>query len=258
MSFKPKLVGFLCNWCSYAGADLAGVSRIQMPTNLRIIRVMCSGSVDPPVIFDALIQGADGVIVMGCHPGDCHYISGNLQAERKINLIKKLLELTDLENERFRLEWVSAAEGQRFGEVVKEFTDQITELGPNPIKAGDEKSNDLIDQLRGAKSASAHFRLRSVVSREKKLIEETNVYGENISQAEFNEIFDKIIEDEYIRNRILLLVEREPRTVEGISKSIGIPSEQVFKHIGRLWRRQIVLMEGHKEDLPLFIKAGGT
>jgi coenzyme F420-reducing hydrogenase delta subunit len=255
--FKPKLVGFLCNWCSYAGADLAGIGRIQMMPNLRIIRVMCSGSLDPELIFEALLFGADGVIVMGCHPGDCHYISGNLQAERKIELTKKLLELTDLENGRLRLEWVSAAEGGRFAEVVNDFTDQIQKLGPSPIKTGDETSKNLVNQLQGAKLASTKFRLRSVVSRQKQLVEEGNVYGEKISQEEMDKIFDEMINDEYIRNRILLKVETEPSTVEEISEEIDIPTEDVFKHVARLWKRQIILMEGHKGDSPIFIKAEG-
>ncbi len=255
--FKPKLIGFLCNWCSYAGADLAGIGRVQMKPTLRIIRVMCSGSLDPELIFEALISGADGVIVMGCHPGDCHYISGNLQAERKIELTQKLLSLTDLENGRLRLEWVSAAEGQRFAQVVNDFTQQIQDLGPTPIKAGDDKSKKLINQLQGAKLAAANFRLRSVVSRQRMLVDDGNVYGDKISEEEMDKIFDEIIHDEYIRNRILLKVSHGPSTVEEISEEINIDTEEVFKHVARLWKRQIILMEGHKDDSPLFIKAGG-
>jgi NADH-quinone oxidoreductase subunit E len=218
---------------------------------------MCSGSLDPELIFEALISGADGVIVMGCHPGDCHYISGNLQAERKITLAKKLIELTDLENERLRLEWVSAAEGRRFADVVNEFTEQISELGPTPVKTDDENSNKLLNQLQGAKRAAANFRLRSVVSRQRMLTDEGNVYGEKLSQEEMDKIFDEIVNDEYIRHRIILKVESGPSTVEEISEELGLPAEEVFKHVGRLWKRQIVLPEGHKDDAPVFIKAGG-
>jgi coenzyme F420-reducing hydrogenase delta subunit len=228
-----------------------------MPPTLRIIRVMCSGSLEPELIFEALISGADGIIVMGCHPGDCHYISGNLQAERKITLAQKLLGLTDLENERLRLEWVSAAEGKRFAEVVGGFTEQIQKLGPSPIKIGDENSKVLLNQLIGAKRATENFRLRSVVARQRMLVDDGNVYGEKFTQEEMDEIFDKMINEEYIRNRILLKVEGGPSTVEEISNEIDVPTEEVFKHIGRLWKRQIVLMEGHKGDSPLFIKAGG-
>jgi len=131
--FEPKIVGFCCNWCSYAGADLAGVSRFQYPPNIRIIKVMCSGRVDPTFILKALEVGADGVLIAGCHPGDCHYISGNYKAERRILLLKKVLEQLGIEKERVRLEWVSASEGARFAEVVTDFTQTIKNLGPNPI-----------------------------------------------------------------------------------------------------------------------------
>jgi len=137
--FEPKIVGFCCNWCSYAGADLAGVSRFQYPPNIRIIRVMCSGRVDPTFILKALEVGADGVLITGCHPGDCHYMSGNYKAERRILLLKKVLEQLGIEKERIRLEWVSASEGARFAEVVTDFTQTIKNLGPNPIREKRQK-----------------------------------------------------------------------------------------------------------------------
>jgi F420-non-reducing hydrogenase iron-sulfur subunit len=132
--FEPLVIGFCCNWCSYAGADLAGVSRIQYPPNLRIVRVMCSGMVHPNLVIDALTKGADGVIVCGCHIGDCHYIEGNLKAEKRAEAIDLMLEDFGIEPERFRLEWVSAAEGPRFAQVVTDFTEEVRQLGPNPYK----------------------------------------------------------------------------------------------------------------------------
>jgi F420-non-reducing hydrogenase iron-sulfur subunit len=133
--FEPKIVGFLCNWCSYAGADLAGVSRIQYPTSIRIIRVMCSGRVDPAFILEAFQNGADGVLVAGCHlPSDCHYLSGNFKAQRRISLLKNVLEQFGIEPERLRLEWISASEGDRFATVIKDMTDQIKKLGPSPLR----------------------------------------------------------------------------------------------------------------------------
>jgi F420-non-reducing hydrogenase iron-sulfur subunit len=134
--FEPKIVGFLCNWCAYAGADLAGVSRIQYPPNLRIVRVMCSGRVDPAFIIEAFRSGADGVLIAGCHPGDCHYISGNFKAYRRILMLKKLLEQFGLESKRLRLEWVSASEGDRFATVIKDMVNEIKKLGPSPVRAG--------------------------------------------------------------------------------------------------------------------------
>jgi coenzyme F420-reducing hydrogenase delta subunit len=129
-SFEPKIVAFLCNWCSYAGADLAGVSRFQYPTNIRVIRVPCSGRINPLYIIKALQNGVDGVLVSGCHPGDCHYISGNLLARRKFAIMKKYLDYLGIEPERVQFSWVSAAEGGRFAKIIEKVTDDIRKIGP--------------------------------------------------------------------------------------------------------------------------------
>ena len=128
--FEPTILCFACNWCSYTGADLAGVSRIQYPPNVRVLRVMCSGRVDPTFVVKAFQKGADGVLICGCHIGDCHYIEGNHKAARRIPLLKKLLGQLGIEEERVRLEWVSASEGERFASIVNETTEQIRKLGP--------------------------------------------------------------------------------------------------------------------------------
>ena len=132
--FEPNIIGFLCNWCSYAGADLAGTSRIKYPPNIKSIRVMCSGRVDSVFILEALKKGADGVLVAGCHPGDCHYQSGNYKTNRRIMLLKKLLDNMAVEPERVRFEYISASEGQKFAQVVTDFVDELKKLGPSPIK----------------------------------------------------------------------------------------------------------------------------
>ncbi|MEW6359996.1 MAG: hydrogenase iron-sulfur subunit [Planctomycetota bacterium] len=129
-NWEPKIVAFLCNWCSYAGADLAGVSRLQYPPNVRIIRVPCSGRVNPLFILSALRHGADGVLVSGCHPGDCHYTSGNYTARRKFALMKRLLEYVGFEPGRVRFSWVSASEGPQFAELIRKITDDVKALGP--------------------------------------------------------------------------------------------------------------------------------
>jgi F420-non-reducing hydrogenase iron-sulfur subunit len=128
--FEPNIVAFLCNWCSYAGADLAGTSRIEYPPNVKIIRVMCSGRINPMFVVNALQQGADGVLIGGCHPGDCHYIQGNYFARRRMIILKKLLEYLGINEQRVRMTWVSAAEGKKFADVVKEVTEDIRKLGP--------------------------------------------------------------------------------------------------------------------------------
>jgi len=141
-NFEPKIVAFCCNWCSYAGADLAGTSRIQYSPNIRVIRVMCSGRVNPLFVLKALSIGADGVLVLGCHPGDCHYIEGNYKTMRRIPLLKKMLKQLGIEEERVRLEWVSASEGAKFAEVANNFTQTIKNLGPSslgPFKQNSEE-----------------------------------------------------------------------------------------------------------------------
>lgn len=134
-NFEPKVLGIFCNWCSYTGADLAGTSRCKYSPNLRIIRVMCSGRVDPQFVLKAFAQGADGVLVAGCHPGDCHYIEGNHKTMGRIPILTKMLEQMGIEKERFRLEWISASEGDRVAEVANKMTEEIRKLGPlNRIK----------------------------------------------------------------------------------------------------------------------------
>ena len=133
-NFQPRIVGFLCNWCSYAGADLAGTSRLKVPANLRVVRVPCSGRINPLFIFKALEEGADGVMVSGCHPGDCHYISGNRYAKRKLAVIRRLLDWVGIEPERIHFTWLSASEGARYSVEVGEFVDKVRALGRrNPM-----------------------------------------------------------------------------------------------------------------------------
>ena len=137
--FEPNIVAFLCNWCSYAGADLAGTSRIKYPPNVKVIRVMCSGRVNPLFVINALQQGADGVLIAGCHPGDCHYAQGNYYARRRIVVLKKLLEYLGIEPERVHMAWVSAAEGQKFADVINEVTDHVKKVGPQHLLRRREK-----------------------------------------------------------------------------------------------------------------------
>jgi len=131
--FEPKIVGFFCNWCSYTGADLAGTSRAKYQPNVRVIRVMCSGRVDERLILKAFSAGADGVLVCGCHPGDCHYQRGNLNARRRVTGLGPFLEAVGIGKDRLRLEWISASEGPKVAETVNSFTQTIREFGPSPM-----------------------------------------------------------------------------------------------------------------------------
>jgi len=132
--FEPKIIGFLCNWCTYTGADLAGTARIQYPSNIRIIRMMCSGGVDMVYVMKALLEGADGVLIGGCHPGDCHYQSGNFKARRRVAILKKILQQLGYNEDRVWLRWISASEGKKFANTVTEMVEYLKKLGPNPFK----------------------------------------------------------------------------------------------------------------------------
>jgi F420-non-reducing hydrogenase iron-sulfur subunit len=132
--FEPKIVAFFCNWCTYTAADLAGISRKKYAPNVRIIRVMCSGRVDPQFIMAAFSKGADGVLIGGCHPGDCHYVKGNYKTKRRMMLLRKVLEDFGIEKERLRIEWISASEGEKVKQVINEMVEEIKKLGQFPIK----------------------------------------------------------------------------------------------------------------------------
>lgn len=138
--FEPNIIAFLCNWCSYAGADLAGTSRTKYPPNVKIIRVMCSSRMNPLFLINTLQQGADGVLISGCHPGDCHYIQGNYFIRRRFGLIKKLMEYVGIDPRRVKMSWVSASEGHKFADIINEMTEELREIGPMvQIKRGDDQ-----------------------------------------------------------------------------------------------------------------------
>jgi F420-non-reducing hydrogenase iron-sulfur subunit len=228
-----------------------------MPPTLRVVRVMCSGSLDPEIVLSGLKAGSDGVIIMGCHLGDCHYLSGNYETLRKYDMMKRMLALSDFNEDRLHLEWVSASEGIRFQQVITEFTEKISKLGPSPIRNKDDNAEKLKAQIDAISHAASQFRLRSVVGREKKITDIGNAYGENYPIEDWEKVKDQIFEDEYIRSNIILNVSDKPKTVEEISEAIGFPTEVVFHHVARLWKKQVILPSGHKELSPMYVLAGG-
>ncbi len=250
--FEPKILGFLCNWCSYAGADLAGVSRYQYPSNLRIVRVMCSGRIEPSMVLEMFIQGADGILIGGCHPGDCHYIEGNYYAENRVKLIKKLLKTAGTEPERLRLEWIAAAEGERFAETVRNFTNQIKEMGPSPV-AGEEPDVDKLKALFAAKNAVKDFRLKLLVSRELGLVNIGNVYNEKVPQEEIDALIDPAIEYELARCNILYALRDNTLSVQDLSKNLNISPDRVLQHIVTLRDRGLVALDRIEDDVPLYL-----
>jgi len=246
--FEPKLISFLCNWCSYAGADLAGVSRYQYPPNLRVVRVMCSTRVSPQMVLRVLLDGADGVLIGGCHLGDCHYISGNYYTEKRYDVMLKLLQIVGIEPERVRLEWISAAEGEKFSKVAKEFTAKIKSLGPIPTK----KSKELAEKLRAAEMASRSFRLTALVSKEYNLVTRGNVYGEKLNDWELREIVDNVAEEEFERAMILQLTKGEKLSVKDIAAMTDIPTARILSHIVELKKSNLISTEQMRGVAPLY------
>ena len=167
--FQPKILGFLCNWCSYAGADLAGVSRFQYPPTLRVIRVMCSGRVDPVLVLEAFERGLDGVMVLGCHPGDCHYATGNYYAQNRMRALTRLMELAGVSPGRLVLDWVSAGEGERFAVLVRDFTARIEALGPLGLSE-ELEADEMQRRLVAAKRVMAGERIRWLIGQQRALL----------------------------------------------------------------------------------------
>jgi F420-non-reducing hydrogenase iron-sulfur subunit len=216
MSFEPKILSFLCNWCAYAGADLAGISRFQYPPNTRTVRVMCSGRIDPAFIPRVFRAGFDGVMILGCHPGDCHYLSGNIQAEKKISLLRRMLDDMGIGKERLLLDWVSAGEGQRFADLIKQFVEQIREIGPFPLNEETE------GKLRAIQSSLEGEKIRWMVGKGPELMEKENVYGEQVEQARIREVMENTLRDELTKNRILVCLEKGPQAAKELSEKLRL------------------------------------
>ncbi len=245
---KPKIIGFLCNWCAYAGADLAGVSRLQYPPDLRVIRVMCSGRIDPVFIFRAFKLKADGVLVLGCHPGDCHYQSGNYYAARKAKFIAKVLQMCGIESERFMLDWVSAAEGPRFAEVVSDFTQRISGLPPI------SKIDDLEKKAELAMKVAETERLRWLTGKEYEITTKGNVYNELIEQERFDEMMDKNIEESFLMHQISSIVSNNPLKPGEVADSLNISANKAFKLLLKMEDSGLVAQHDMKDRYPRFVR----
>ncbi len=252
--FEPLILGFLCNWCSYAGADLAGVSRFQYPTNVRVIRVMCSARVDPTIVMEAFIQGLDGVMVLGCHPGDCHYMTGNYYAEKRMVMAKKILDDIGLSSRRLLVDWVSASEGERFATVVKDFTERIKGLGPLGSEANFDEL-ELKNRLSAAQNAMADDRLRWLVGRERELVEDENVFGEKVSQEEFDRVMLESIRKECLKNRILLSLGDNALTIREMAQKVRLTPREVLKNLIVMEHDGLVTVTGIDGSSPRYSRA---
>ncbi len=253
--WEPRIVSFCCNWCSYAGADLAGVSSVQIPTNFRIVRIMCSGRMDPELAVRLLREGMDGVLVLGCHPGDCHYIEGNYFAEIKMQWTRELLSQTDFGAERLMLDWVSASEDQRFAQIVGDFQKKVRELGPNPIN--EKGSKDLRDQLDAALLTLADFRLRALMGKVRTIRDDGNVYGEVKKRSELDALVKSAVDSEYMRNHIRVLTSDKDMTVPMLAEKLHKDPQLVMTQVVRLRQNNLVGLAKIDGLDPYYTEIGG-
>lgn len=251
--FKPRILSFLCNWCSYAGADLAGVSRFQYLTNLRVIRVMCSGRVDPAIVLEAFIHEIDGVMVLGCHPGDCHYITGNYYTEDRVKTLQKLLKILGIKPERLLLDWVSASEGERFAKLVTNFTQKIGKIGPI---CNDLPLKELHMRLSAARDTLSQQRMRWLVNKERDLLEEGNVFGEEIDQEEFDQVKFEALIREYEKNRILQSIGDKALSVKEISKTTDMTPREVLRNLIAMEQNGLVTVSDIRGVSPRYRRIG--
>jgi F420-non-reducing hydrogenase iron-sulfur subunit len=235
--FEPKILGFLCNWCCYAGADLAGVSRFQYPPNIRVIRVMCSGRVDPAHIFRAFSTGQDAVFIGGCHLNDCHYVThGNYDALSMVYISKKLMEHIGLNPERLRLEWISAGEGIRFANIMKELSPKIEKLGPLGKGEGLDQ-DELKFKLEAVTRIIPYIKL--VQSERLRVSDRTEeAYNEFFTGEEFSKLFEELIGDKLAESQITALLRDKPHSTEEISAILGLSPSEVTRHLKVTARNQ--------------------
>lgn len=245
-NFEPRIVAFLCNWCSYAGADMAGISRIQYLPNIRVIRVMCSGRVDPIFVFQSFLCGFDAVLVLGCHPGDCHYLVGNYHTEKKMNRVRKLLEIVGVEPERLLLDWVSAAEGARFAQIVSSFTEKVKNLGPF-------RKDGLEQGLEAGKATVQSERIRWLLGKEFDLLQEGTVFGEKLSPSEIDLLLDTALRDEYLKNLLTLILKEKPLSCKEIASLAGLSPMAISSCLIDLEESGAVSLRGFEGKTPKYI-----
>jgi len=239
-SNPPRIVCFMCNWAFCE-------EEMRIPYNVDVIRVMCVGRMDPALILETFLKGAEGVMLVGCKPPDCHFVDGNLHAERTVKMLKKLLALAGLEPERLKLMLISPLEDRDFGQYAKDFSEEVWRLGDNPLKR-----EDSIINLTAAKEATSAFRLRVLLGREEELTEFMNAYGEKIPEEEFDALLDDIVKAEFIRYKIHYLTRVKPRSVKELAQILGIKPSAVLRHITNMRRKGMIALDRVEGYTPLY------
>jgi F420-non-reducing hydrogenase iron-sulfur subunit len=247
MNMTDKEPRIVCLMCNFAFCN----SENPVPSNVNVTRVNCIGEIDPTIVLEMFKKGADAVMLAGCKPPDCHFVEGNLQAERAVKMLKKLLALTGLESERLNLLWYSPLEETSFTRSAKEFSREIGKLGASPLKDADRESMPMVNLL-AAKNAASEFRLRVLLGREKELTEGVNVYGDKLTREEFDTLMDDVVEDEFIRYKIHVLTKTKPLSVKALAEVTEMKPAAVLKQIVNMRRKNMIALDSIEGTTPLY------
>lgn len=251
MMFKPKIIGFVCNWSLPADVEITSPQGVDGYPKCNIVRLTCAGRIDPVILLETFIKGADGVLVVGCPAPDCHYVEGNVQAEGKIKMLKKLLSLTGLDPNRLRLEWAYATDIETFARIVDDFRNHVTHLGRSPL-AGKLIDRKILTSVLAAKKAAEDFRLRLMTGREEHLADAVNVYGDLFPKGEFDDVLEKVIEEEFIRHKIQLLARQKPISVLQLGAAIDLDTAMILTHIVEMRRKGMIALDHVEKTTPFY------
>jgi len=241
---EPRIVCLMCNF-AFCGSEN------PVPSNINLARINCVGEIDPTVVLEMFERGADAVLLAGCKPPDCHFVEGNLQAERAVKMLKKLLKLAGLEPERLSMLWYSPLEATGFTRSAKEFSNEIEKLGASPLKNAKRESMPMVNIL-AAKNAAGEFRLRVLLGREKELTEGVNVYGDKLTAEEFETLMDDVVEDEFIRYKIHVLTKTNPLSVKALAEVTEMKPAAVLKQIVNMRRKNMIALDSIEGTTPLY------
>jgi coenzyme F420-reducing hydrogenase delta subunit len=255
MSDKRRVSLFVCDWAVNPN-EISDETLSNLPANFNLVKVKCVGRVDPTVVFEAFIQGLDGVMILGCNPGDCHFITGNYYTENRAAMIKRILEILEVSPERLLVDWTSPVEGGRLTRLLRDFAEKVVELGPLGSEAGLELG-ELSQRLSASKGALTDDRLRWLVGRERELIEEGNVFGEKLPQEDFNSVMVESIGKEYLRNRILISLRARTLTIRDMVEVVDLPPREVLKNLIALERDGLVSVKEIDGKSPRYRRIGG-
>jgi F420-non-reducing hydrogenase iron-sulfur subunit len=251
LTFRPKIIGFVCRWSLPREFEAESSLGILGRPKVHMVQTMCVGRVDPVTVLETFVRGADGVVVVGCPSPDCHYIEGNFQAERKIKMSKMLLSLTGVESERLGLDWAYASEVDRFAKIVDDFRNGIMKLGPTPL-AGKNMDKNFLLNVSAARNAAADFRLRLLAGREDELTRHMDVYGDRISQQEFDLLLEEIVQAEYVRHKIHLLASQRPLSIKELAVETGLQPTSVLRHIVEMRRKRTIALDHIETTTPIY------